>query len=384
MAATHTQLTPMHSCRTSMLHHTEVQVRSALAELYLCADDHSKIETAVDDFRRAAHQHIAQLQSEWKSSATALEDGNDAHCHSCNRPNKVCHGIFTDRMRCSVDKFAELHAQLSRRVEEQQNSVLPLQKHNRHTHMNTDTDHRGIPPTNNTTTGNANPIASTTRNNMNLNYIRTPGTSGQDNSLKNVVQETKAMLTTELRRMQLTGSALEESSRKLDDVDEAHSRYGLTLAQSLKTVKYLQRRMIEDSTGILFAFWFFIGVCIFIILRRLRLISLGTKVVWLFFRTVVFSNRHLSRVTCWTLRSAQSLYITAKAGWSTGTVQVQQLIIPAVIEQQRQVQFYNLTADCMLQSLSFCCKHHFYTSGGGQQFVLDFLSVCAVAPRIIN
>ncbi|CEM09962.1 unnamed protein product [Vitrella brassicaformis CCMP3155] len=97
---------------------------------------------------------------------------------------------------------------------------------------------------------------------------------GGDEELRSGLRETRQMMQTELQRMHQVTEALDHGSTTIGNTDEAYSAYGQRLQKAGALLSKLKRKTEMDSTFIWYAFLFFVAVCCYIILKRLRILSL--------------------------------------------------------------------------------------------------------------
>ncbi|CEM27206.1 unnamed protein product [Vitrella brassicaformis CCMP3155] len=79
---------------------------------------------------------------------------------------------------------------------------------------------------------------------------------------------------TELQRMHQVTEALDHGSTTIGKTDEAYSAYGQRLQKAGALLSKLKRKTEMDSTFIWYSFLFFVAVCCYIMLKRLRILSL--------------------------------------------------------------------------------------------------------------
>lgn len=96
------------------------------------------------------------------------------------------------------------------------------------------------------------------------------------------------------QRMRLTEGALVDSSGKISDVNKEYAdNYSGALKTASEAMTSLKRKIDTDDKFIWWSFIFFVAVCVFIILKRLMILSLSAWVLAMISKPIMFGYREV-------------------------------------------------------------------------------------------
>eukprot|EP00746_Dinoflagellata_sp_MGD_P005355 gnl/MRDRNA2_/MRDRNA2_110370_c0_seq1.p1 gnl/MRDRNA2_/MRDRNA2_110370_c0~~gnl/MRDRNA2_/MRDRNA2_110370_c0_seq1.p1 ORF type:complete len:265 (-),score=56.82 gnl/MRDRNA2_/MRDRNA2_110370_c0_seq1:13-807(-) len=90
---------------------------------------------------------------------------------------------------------------------------------------------------------------------------------------------TRDKMREELQRMEAVGERLEDSSQTIHNTQNEYNTYTQRLASAKQTLGQLKRKTEEDSRYIWYSFYYFIGVVIYIVLKRLKVFWVAGKTI---------------------------------------------------------------------------------------------------------
>lgn len=107
------------------------------------------------------------------------------------------------------------------------------------------------------------------------------------------LEDTKKMMMDEVNRMKNVKSELIESSDKLKKQDATFNSFETKIRSSAQMVVSLKRRAERDTKYVWFSFFFFLTVCVYIILRRLGFIRAILTITKLSISTLLYIIKYI-------------------------------------------------------------------------------------------
>ncbi|CRH02418.1 protein transport protein SEC20, putative [Plasmodium relictum] len=124
------------------------------------------------------------------------------------------------------------------------------------------------------------------------NYVETIEETNKNISHINL-KDTRKMMMDEVNRMKNVKSELLESSQKLKKQDEIFNSFEMKLRSSAQLIFSLKKKAENDTRYVWYSFFFFLSICIYIILRRLGFIRAIITIIKLVF-SVLFHIGNIS------------------------------------------------------------------------------------------